>query len=411
MSGATRVESDALGSVSLPARALYGVRTARALADLSFSGRRLGSYREYVAALATVKQAAARANHDAAVLPGNVADAIENACVQLRGGAHHNALVVDVLGGGGGVAVNMNVNEVIANLANIALGGEAGVYLPVDPKRHVNASQSTADVCHTGLRLAVLDRGDRLAAVLHRCVAVLQAQAATLAGVRTLARTCLQDALPASLGDLFRGYAAAVERRAAALGGVVEALNMVNLGGTVIGDGAGAPPAYRARVLDHLRALTGREVALRPDLGDAAQNCDDLAAVAAELALLAEVLIKVAQDLRLLSSGPAGGFDEIRVPATQEGSSFFPGKINPVLPETLLHCCMQVLGCERAARLALERAELNLNVFEPVVAVNVLDALEMLNAALGSFTEKCLVGLTANPDRCAALAATVPPRD
>lgn len=409
--GATRIESDTLGSVALPARALYGVRTARALGDLTFSRRRLGGYPDYVVALAGVKQAAARANHDAAVLPGTLADAIESVCVQLRGGAHTAAFVVDVLAGGGGVAVNMNVNEVVANLANVGLGHALGGYVPVDPKRHVNASQSTADVCHTAVRLAVLDRAEGLGTVLHRCSAVLQAQAATLASVRTVARTCLQDALPASLGDLFRGYAAAVERRAAALASASAALHAVNLGGTVIGDGSGAAAVYRERVLPHLRALTGRDLCLRADLGDAAQNCDDLGAVSAELALLATVLMKVAQDLRLLSSGPSGGFGEIRLPATQEGSSFFPGKVNPVIPETLLHCGMQVLGCDLAARTALERAELNLNVFEPVVAVNVLDALGMLTAAIGTFTERCLVGLTANVERCAALAATVTPHD
>jgi len=410
VSVATRLESDALGALAVPARALYGIRTARALADLRFSGRRLGDYREYVAALATVKQAAARANRDADVLPGDLADAIGAACVQVRGGGHREAFVVDVLSGGGGVAVNMNVNEVVANLANVALGGSLGRYEPVDPKRHVNASQSTADVCHTAVRLAVLDRADRLGAVLHRCIAVLQAQAATLAAVRTLARTCLQDAVPTSLGDLFRGYAAAVERRAAGLARAAAALGAVNLGGTVIGDGTGAPALYRERVVEHLCALTGRPLDLRGDLGDAAQNSDDLAAVSAESALLADVLMKVAQDLRLLSSGPAGGFGEIRLPATQEGSSFFPGKVNPVIPETLLQCGMQVLGCDRAAHAALERAELNLNVFEPVVAVNVMDALGMLTAALGTFTERCLVGLTANVERCAALAAVVPSR-
>ena len=177
-------------------------------------------------------------------------------------------------------------------------------------------------------------------------------------------------------------------------------LRKVNLGGTVIGDGSGASAAYRRTVLAHLNTIAKQKLMLRENLFDAAQNIDDLASVAAQLGLLAEVLIKVAQDLRLLSSGPEGGFGEIALPAVQEGSSFYPGKINPVIPETLLQCCFQVLGCERVARLALERGELNLNVFEGAAAINVIDAMEMLARALATFTQSCLAGIVANEERC-----------
>jgi aspartate ammonia-lyase len=403
--GAThaRVERDSLGEVGLPAGALYGAHTARALRTLCFSGRTLGDYPAFLRALAMVKKAAARANRAAGVIAGDHADAIEAACDVLIEGQHREQFPVDVLGGGGWIGVNMNVNEVVANLANQHFGATPGTYAPVHPKTHVNASQSTADVCHTAIRLAVLAVGDDLQVVLSACEAALQRKAVDLRPLTTLSRTCLQDGLPVSLGDCFGAYASVVARRQRGLRDSLGALQ-INLGGTVIGSGSGAPAAYRQAVPRILAALSGRDLAVRADLYDAAQHIDDLVGVSSQLALLAEVLIKLAQDLRLLSSGPRGGFGEIVLPATQEGSSFFPGKINPVVPETLLHACFEVLGCDRVAHLALERGEPNLNVFESAAGINVLDAMGMLTRALGVFVAHCLVDLRANEARCAELA-------
>jgi aspartate ammonia-lyase len=400
-----RLERDSLGTLEVPTSALYGVRTARSLRNLSFSGRALGAYPHYLGALAVVKKAAARANRDAKVITPAIAKAIELACDGLLADADPDQFPVDVLGGGGAVAVNMNLNEVIANLANESLGGTRGNYDPIEPKLHVNASQSTADVCHTAARIAIIKMSDALRRVLANCVAAAQAKAEQFNRIQTLARTCLQAAGAVSLGEIFGAYAAAIARRADAIDRVVAAFTQVNLGGTVIGDGSGAPAAYRCAVLGHLSRLIGPRVTLRRNLFDAAQNIDDFGMVAAQLGLLAEVLMKVAQDLRLLSSGPEGGFGEITLPTVQEGSSFYPGKINPVLPETLLQCCFQVLGCERAARLALERGELNLNVFEGAAAVNVMDAMDMLTRAVEGFTIWCLAGITANKARCRQLAS------
>ena len=352
-----------------------------------------------------VKKAAARANRDAHVITPRIANAIEAACDSLIAGDHLDQFPVDVLGGGGGIAVNMNLNEVIANLANESLGVARGSYHPIDPKLHVNASQSTADVCHTAARITIFEHWIRLRRVLEDCSAVAQIKAAQFREIQTLARTCLQDASPVSLGEIFAGYAAAIARRADELDRAVAMLRKINLGGTVIGDGAGAPAAYRRGVIGHLNRIAKHKLALRENLFDAAQNIDDLAAVAAQLGVLAEVLIKVAQDLRLLSSGPAGGLGEISLPAVQEGSSFYPGKVNPVIPETLLQCCFQVLGCERAARLALERGELYLNVFEGSAAINVMDAMEMLTRTVPTFTESCMKGIEANEARCRKLAS------
>jgi len=394
-----------LGARAVPAHALYGIHTVRAVENLGFSGRILANYPDYIRALATVKKAAARANRDAHVIDARRADAIERACDALLRGEHLAQFPVDMLAGGGSIAVNMNVNEVIANLASEFLGGARGTYRLVHPKLHVSASQSTADVCHTAVRMTVLGRWSGLRRALGRCVGAFRAKAVELRQVVTIARTCLQDAARVSLGELFGGHAEVIERRAGELAQSVRALARINLGGTAIGSGSGAPASYRRAVVMRLNEITGQKFTLRANLYDAAQNIDDLAAVSAQIAMLAETLIKIAQDVRLLASGPEGGFGEIILPPVQEGSSIFPGKINPAIPETMIQCCFQVLGCERTTRLALERGELNLNVFEGAAAANVFDSIEMMGRAVALFTERCVIGIVANRKRCRELAA------
>jgi aspartate ammonia-lyase len=400
----TRSETDLLGNLDIPTDALYGIHTMRALQGLAFSNHILSHYPAYITALAQVKKAAARANRDAAILPPRLAGAIERACDTLIHGDHADSFPIDLLAGGGEIAVNMNLNEVIANLANQTLDAKRGDYAPIHPKTHVNASQSTADVCHTAARIAILKMWDDLETALDSCTAVLRAKAREMASITTLARTCLRDAEPTSLGEFLGGQAQALKRRTRQLARSIEALRLINLGGTAIGSGSGAPKTYRAKVVRYLRDFTGIALRTRANLYDAAQNLDDLGEVAAKLGLLAEVLIKIASDLRLLSSGPEGGFGELNLPAVQEGSSFFPGKINPAVPETMLQCCFQVLGCERTVRLALERGELNLNVFAGAATANLFDMMLMLERATTLFTENCLTGLSANEERCRTLA-------
>jgi aspartate ammonia-lyase len=404
-SSGTRIEKDLLGERAVPADALYGIHTVRAVENLGFSGRLLVNYPDYIREMATVKKAAASANRDARMIDTRRQGAIERACDALIRGEHLAQFPVDMLAGGGSIAINMNVNEVIANLASEDLGGARGSYEPVHPKIHVNASQSTADVCHTAVRMTVLGRWDGLQRALSRCVEAFRAKAAELRPVLTISRTCLQDASPVSLGELFGGHAAVIARRAGELAQSVRALERINLGGTAIGSGSGASAIYRRAIVKRLNEIAGQKFTLRPNLYDAAQNIDDLAAVSSQLAMLAEVLIKLAQDLRLLSSGPESGFGEIILPAVQEGSSIFQGKINPVIPETMLQCCFQVLGCERATRLALERGELNLNVFEGAAASNVFDAIAMMERSVTLFAERCVSGIAANRERCRELAS------
>lgn len=401
----TRIEKDLLGERAVPADALYGIHTVRAVENLRFSGRTLANYPGYIHALAIVKKAAARANRDAHVIDARRQDAIERACDALIRGEHLTHFPIDMLAGGGSIAVNMNVNEVIANLASEHLGGARGTYQPVHPKAHVNASQSTADVCHTAVRMTVLSRWSGLRRVLSQCVATFRKKAEELRPVLTISRTCLQDASPVSLGELFGAHAEVIARRTGELAQTMKALTRINLGGTAIGSGSGASVPYRHAILKRLNEVAGQKFTLRPNLYDAAQNIDDLGAVSAQLAMLAEVLIKIAQDLRMLASGPNGGFGEIILPAVQEGSSIFPGKINPVIPETMIQCCFQVLGCERVARLALERGELNLNVFEGAAAANVFDAIDMMERSVALFSDRCVSGITANKKRCRELAA------
>jgi aspartate ammonia-lyase len=405
-SGKPRIERDSLGEVEVPAAALFGIQTLRATDNLSFSGRTLGSLPVYVRALSQVKKAAAMANRDCGVLDDRRYQAIASACDLLIAAEHLDQFPVDLLGGGGSIAINMNINEVIANLANEMLGARRGRYDPIHPKTHVNPSQSTADVCQTAARIAIVETWPRLRNTLDGCASAMRAKERQFRRVITIARTCLQDASPVALGTLFGGYAAAITRRTAEIDRAVLALHRVNLGGTAIGSGDGAPAAYRRAIMRRLGEVTARKLLRSANLYDAAQNIDELGALASALGLLAEVLLKIAQDLRLLSSGPGAGFGEIKLPAVQEGSSFFPGKINPVIPETLMQCCFQVLGSERAARLALEHGELNLNVFEGAALVNILDAIAMLDSAVGKFVEKCALGITANGDRCRALAAS-----
>jgi aspartate ammonia-lyase len=400
----TRVEKDLLGERAVPADALYGIHTVRAVENLGFSGRILAKYPDYIRTLATIKKAAARANRDAHVIDARRQGAIERACDELIRGEHLMQFPVDMLAGGGSIAVNMNLNEVIANLASEYLGGARGTYKPVHPKLHVT-SQSTADVCHTAVRISVLGRWSGLRRVLSKCVAAFRAKALELRPVVTISRTCLQDASRVSLGELFGAHAEVIARRAGEIERSVRALTRINLGGTAIGSGSGASASYRRAIVKRLNEITGQKFTLRPNLYDAAQNIDDLAAVSAQLAMLAEVLIKIAQDVRLLASGPEGGFGEITLPAVQEGSSIFPGKINPAVPETMIQCCFQVLGCERATRLALERGELNLNVFEGAAAANIFDTIEMMERSVALFAQRCVSGIVANKKRCRELAS------
>ena len=401
----TRTERDALGTWEVPVDALWGIHTARAVATLSHSGRTLAQVPGLATALAQVKAAAAEANRRAGVLEPEVAAAVVAAAEEVAAGRHDGALVADPLAGGGAIAVHANVDEVLANLASAALGGGLGTYEPVHPTAHVAASQSTADVVHTATRLAVLEGGEALDATLGALLAELHGVAERFGSAPTLARTCLQDGLAVEARLLFDGAAAAVERRRATLARALQPLHAVVLGSTVVGTGAGAPEPYRAAVVDLLAERSGRPLVRADVPASSLQHGDDLVEVSSALAQLGIVAAKVASDLRLLSSGPVGGFGEVALPAVMEGSAFFVDKVNPAVPETVVQAVVQVDGLHRAVLSAAARAELHLHPYDLAAGVGVLDQVSVLDRALHALARHALPGLVLDHDRSQQLAA------
>jgi aspartate ammonia-lyase len=393
---AFRVESDLLGKVRVPATALYGAQTQRAVLNFPRGGwKSVGDYPEMVDALMAIKSAAAIANRRMGAISPERAAAVLRAARRVTRERRYGEFPIHALHGGGGTSANMNANEVLANLAEESLGGRRGQYRQVHPNDHVNLHQSTNDVYPTACHLAVVLRWPGLRAALTGLAETFASRAGELRRSRRLARTCLQDAVDTTYGDLLGGYEAFTRRALARVDSAVAALHAVCLGGTIVGRACDTPAAYRAAVIPALRQVTGdRRWRRAPDLFDAAQNIDDLAHVVAQLDLTARGLIKIAQDFRLLASGPEGGLGELRLPPMQPGSSIMPGKVNPVIPEFLIQAGFQTIGANAACLAAVDHGELDLNVWESTVVFNILDALELLAAAVAQFDRACVRGFT-----------------
>jgi len=385
----------------------HGLHTQRGVEVLGISGRTLGSYPYLTQSFGIVKAATARANGEASIIDSVRAQALVDAARELANGSLDPALFpADLLGGGGSIAIHMNVNEVLSAQANQALGRTSGAADAVDPKRHASASQSTADVCHTASRLAVLATAEFMIANLNRAIAGLIAVAEQFSTIPTLSRTCLRDGVVAPLSTIFSGSAEALIRRRDGLVETLKHLDTVVLGTTVIGLGTGAPTAYRDIVVELLAEESKRVVRLHPNPPSALQHGDDLVAVSGAIAQIGHPLLKLASDLRLLGAGPVGGFGEIVLPHVIDGSAFFSDKSNPVVPETIMHACLQVQGLNHTVQLSAERAELYLQVFDGLVVVNVLDALRLMTEALDRLDRFVLTDLRANAQRCADLSAS-----
>ena len=405
-----RTEHDSLGTVSVPGEALYGAHTVRALANFTVSGVSLRERPAFIAALGHVKAAAAGANAACGVLDGRLAAAIVEAAREVGRGEHDAEFPIDIVHGGGGTAVNMNANEVIANRANELLGGTRGSYDPVSPNDHVNRSQSTNDVYPTALALATVAVGRESLAGSERLAAAFAAKAAEYGDTERLARTCLKDAVPITIAATHDGQAHALRRTAAALARSLDDLLAVPLGATAVGTGIGAPAGYRERVLPLLAAESGLAVTGADDLADALSNLDGYVDVAAQLLRVAIVTGKIASDLRLLSSGPVGGLGEVRLPAVQVGSSIMPGKVNPVMPELMLQVGYEVRGAFAVVEAAAAGGELDLNVMEPVIVKHLLASLHDVGVACRLFAERCVDGLAWDRERVAAnLAGSLAP--
>ena len=415
MTVATRTEHDALGAVTLPADAWYGIATARALANFPVSGLR--AHPALVTAVVRIKRAAAVVHRGTGRLDARRADAIIAACDQLLAGAHRDQILVDVYQAGAGTSLHMNVNEVLANLATVALGGARGTYDPVHPNDHVNMAQSTNDVVPTAMRLAVLETlGPALGAV-DALADALREKAVTFDGHVKAGRTHLQDAMPIRLGQEVGAWAGSIERGARRVRHAARYLLDLGIGGTAVGTGVNAEPAYAPRMVTELARLTGLPLRRGADAVQLMQSLGDLAGVSAAWRVLALDLGKIAADLRLLSSGPRTGLDELRLPAVQPGSSIMPGKVNPSVPEMVQQVVFQVIGHDATVAAAAERGELELNVMMPVVAHNLLSAITILGNAVRVLGTRTIRGLEANPvmlahwaERSAALATALAPR-
>jgi aspartate ammonia-lyase len=395
----TRTETDLLGSKTLPADTLFGIHTQRALDNFPVSGRPVN--RHLIAAMVLVKQAAAMANKRLGLLPVEIADAVIYACGQILTNEYESSFPVDALQGGAGTSTNMNVNEVVANLAIIRLGGKPGGYDLVHPLDHVNLGQSTNDVYPTALRIAAIRLLRPLANAFASLQEALQEKEEAFANVLRLGRTQLMDALPMTAGQGFGAYAKAVARDRWRLYKVEERLREINIGGTAIGTGLNAPLKYTFTVTELLQELTGLGLARSEFPMDPTQNMDVFVEVSGLLKAASVNLLKISGDLRLLASGPAGGLGELRLPAVQAGSSIMPGKVNPVMAEMTGQTAMRVIANDTAITLAAMSGQLELNAFSPLIAESLLESLEVLTKAVALFEEKCIRGLEADAGRSA----------
>ncbi|WP_346353704.1 aspartate ammonia-lyase [Azotosporobacter soli] len=393
-----RWEEDFLGRRQLPKSVYYGIHTLRASENFAVSRQRV--HPELIKGLAVVKQAAAEMNMKTGYLEKRIGDAICQAASEVAQGELAEQFILDALQGGAGTSTNMNMNEVLANRAIEILGGEKGDYALVHPLDHVNLSQSTNDVYPTALRIAAIRLLLPLAQACADLQGSLQKKEAEFAGILKLGRTEMQDAVPITLGQEFSAWAEAISRDRWRLYKVEERLRKVNLGGTAVGTGINADRRYVFGVVERLRALTGLGLAKDENLMDGTQNADVFVEVAGLIKACAATLIKLCGDLRLLSSGPRGGFGEIKLPQLQAGSSIMPGKVNPVLPEMVTQVAYQVMAQDLAITLAVQGGQLELNAFLPLLSANLLPALESLALAIKQLAFSCIDGIEAAPDVC-----------
>ncbi len=396
----TRTEHDLLGKKEVPTSAYYGVQTARALENFHITGVPISHYPDLIHALAMVKLAAARANHDCGVFDDKILAGIEAACKALLEGKFHDQFSVDVIQGGAGTSVNMNANEVIANVALESMGHQRGEYQHCSPHDHVNAAQSTNDAYPTAMHLGIALCNTRLMAELIRLVDAFAAKGKEFSGILKMGRTQLQDAVPMTVGQEFFAWAESLRNEIEALKRVEQVLWEINMGGTAIGTRLNAPEGYAERCAKHLAEISGKPIHLAPDLIEATQDTQPFVLYSSVLKSLAIKLSKICNDLRLLGSGPRCGLHELNLPAMQPGSSIMPGKVNPVIPEVVNQVCFRAIGNDLTVSLAAEAGQLQLNVMEPVIAYAISESQTMFMNAARTLREQCVEGITVNADEC-----------
>ncbi len=397
----TRSEVDLLGTLEVPADAYYGIHTVRALRNFRLSDRTVGDRPEFIRAMVMVKKACAAANKELGALPVDIADVIAAACDEiLVEGRCLDQFPTDVFQGGAGTSINMNTNEVIANLALELIGYPKGRYDVINPNDHVNKSQSTNDAYPTGFRVAVYTLLQELRAEIVSLVDALNRKGLEFADVLKMGRTQLQDAVPMTLGQEFHGYATNLREELARIDANGRLLLEVNLGGTAIGTGVTTTPGYPRLAAEKLAEITGYPTVSAPDLLESSYDNGAYIAVHSALKRLATKLSKICNDLRLLSSGPRAGLAEINLPQVQAGSSIMPAKVNPVIPEVVNQVCFQVFGNDVTVTFAAEAGQLELNVMEPALSAAMFESITLLRRSCVTLREMCIDGITANVERC-----------
>lgn len=393
-----RTEHDSIGERKVPADAYYGVQTLRAAENFMITG--LSTHPELINHLVLIKKAAAITNARTGHLDQKIADAITAACDEILAGGFREHFVVDPVQGGAGTSLNMNANEVIANRAIELLGGQKGDYSLVHPNDHVNMSQSTNDVIPTAGRMAAVHLLMNLRLQL-RCLQIaLSNKAEEFDHVVKMGRTQMQDAVPIRMGQEFRAYAYAIERCEARIDAVTGELRQVNMGGTAIGTAVNADEDYLRMIVPVINEVSGMEFIQADDLIDSTQNLDPFVAVSGAVKACAVAMSKIANDLRLMSSGPQAGFGEIHLPSMQNGSSIMPGKVNPVIPEVVNQVAFNIIGNDVTITMAAEAGQLELNAFEPIIFYNLFQSIDTLGSAAETFADNCISGIEADEERC-----------
>jgi aspartate ammonia-lyase len=393
-----RIEHDLLGEKAVPEDAYYGVQTARALENFHISGVEIRLYPDLIKALGMVKLAAARANFDCHQFSAEILAGMEGACQELIDGKLHDQFRSDVFQGGAGTSTNMNANEVIANRALELMGHKKGEYQYCSPHDHANCSQSTNDAYPTALHVGMALGNVRLVAAMKELIAAFRRKGAEFSAIVKMGRTQLQDAVPMTLGQEFAAFGETLAGEVKALERIQNVLCETNMGATAIGTGLNAPAGYAEKCTEHLARVTGFPITLAPDLIEATQDTQAFVLYSSCMKSLAIKLSKVCNDLRLLSSGPRCGFGEINLPPKQPGSSIMPGKVNPVIPEVVNMVCFRVIGSDQTVSMAAEGGQLQLNVFEPVIAACIFEAQTMFINAARTLRVHCVEGITANPE-------------
>ena len=396
-----RVEKDSIGVKDIPEEVYYGVQTLRAAENFHITG--LNMHPEIINSLAYIKKASAITNCEVGILEKKKAQAIVQACDEIIEGKFHDDFIVDPIQGGAGTSLNMNANEVIANRAIEILGGKKGDYTIVNPNDDVNCGQSTNDVIPTAGKMTSLHLLQNLKKQLLRLYDALNEKAKEIDHVIKMGRTQMQDAVPTRLGQEFKAYSVAIMRDIHRMDKAMDEMRTLNMGGTAIGTGINADENYLRRIVPNLSEISGMEFIQAFDLIDATQNLDSFVAVSGAVKACAVTLSKMSNDLRLMSSGPRAGFGEINLPAKQNGSSIMPGKVNPVIPEVVNQVAFNIIGNDMTITMAAEAGQLELNAFEPIIFYCMFQSIDTLGYAVETLVDNCIVGITANEERCRQL--------